>query len=205
MRATPINNTRGGAVTAPLVHPVHFPLLHPFLFSSSRRFHAAQFRPSFSTSSTRGGRGELLESTTTRPPIIPSHSTLPMHSTARINSPRTPSRHRRPCQASSPFIPSFPSSSSSSFATLLLLFCNGVKRREKAKTWNDQRTVTHKCRSINLAARSAAIGSSEWDTEFDFATWIRFHDNDSLRNANNFLSRPARVPFSTPRSPSLQI
>lgn len=99
MRATPINNTRGGAVTALLPFTLSI-----FPFSSTtfpslipRRSFGLLFRFEFT-----GARGESRwKDTTTRPPIIPL-STLAVHSTTRINSSRAPPRR---CQASPFFLP----------------------------------------------------------------------------------------------------
>lgn len=180
MRATPINNTRGGAVTALLPFTLSI-----FPFSSTtfpslipRRSFGLLFRFEFT-----GARGESRwKDTTTRPPIIPL-STLAVHSTTRINSSRDVK-----------LLPSF-SLFPSVFAT----------RKEKVgdgQCEKSEGTVTHKCRSINLTAIRR-------NGEFDFATIPSNVSNDSPVNATLTISflvyRYRAIPFSTLRSPSLQI
>lgn len=129
-----------------------------FLFSSSRRFLTPRsFGLLFQRVQREAGEAsywKVYDDTTTDYPLL-QHPTHAFNRAYKLAASHTFSSTM--LQAS-PFVPSFPSSSSSSFATLLLLFCNGVKRREKAKRGNDQRTVTHKCRSINLVGRNWVIG-----------------------------------------------
>lgn len=159
-----------------------------FLFSSSRRFLTPRsFGLLFQRVQREAGEAsywKVYDDTTTDYPLL-QH---PTHAFNRAYKLVASHAFSSTMPQASPFVPSFPSSSSSSFATLLLLFCNGVKRREKAKRGNDQRTVTHKCRSINFGRPQLGHRNG---TRSSISQRGYVSTNDSPRNANNFLSRPA--------------
>lgn len=116
-----------------------------------------------------------MENTTTRPPIIPLNT---LHSTTRMNS--------------SPHVELL-SSPSSSFA---IPFCLRSRCGTAEKVGNAKRANSCTQASFDLFGRNWVIGMG---TELDLATIPSSVSNDSPRNANNFLSRPAIARCLFPR------